>query len=46
MELRLFSVMTPLLWNNLPGDIRTVNSLNVLKTKFKTFLFKRAYALD
>ena len=44
--MRAFLVMAPLLWNNSPKDIRTVNSLNISKTKLKTFLFKRAYALD
>ena len=44
--MRAFSAMlwpllwnSPLLWNNLPEDIRTVNSLNIFKTKLKTFLF-------
>ena len=44
--MRAFSVMAPLLWNNLIEDIRTVNSLNIFKTKLKTFHLKRAYQLD
>ena len=44
--MRAFSVMAPLLWNNLPKDIRAVNSLDIFETKLKTILFKHAYALD
>ena len=29
--MRAFSVMAPLLWNNLPEDIRTINLLNIFK---------------
>lgn len=44
--MRAFSVMAPLLWNKLPENIRTIDSLDNFKSSIKTFLFKRAYALE
>ena len=38
-----FSVAAPELWNNLPEDIKSANSIDDFKRKLKTFLFKRAY---
>ena len=40
---RAFSITAPLLWNNLPDDVRTAESLGIFKSRLKTFLFKRAY---
>ena len=41
--IRTFSVAAPELWNNLPEDIKSANSIDDFKRKLKTFLFKRAY---
>ena len=38
---RAFSVLAPELWNNLPEDIKSANSIDDFKRKFKAFLFKR-----
>ena len=40
---RAFSVAAPELWNNLPEDITSANSIDDFKRKRKTFLFMRAY---
>ena len=40
---RAFSVAAPELWNNLPEDIKSANSIDDFKHKLKTFLFMRAY---
>jgi len=40
---RAFSAAAPELWNNLPEDIKSANSIDDLKRKLKTFLFTRAY---
>ena len=40
---RAFSVAGPVSWNQLPCDLRTCSSLDVFKSKLKTFLFKKAY---
>ena len=40
---RAFSVVAPELWNNLPEDIKSANSIDDFKRKLKTFLFMRAY---
>ena len=40
---RAFSCAAPALWNSLPDDIRSCNSLTVFKSKLKTFLFKRYF---
>ena len=40
---RAFSSAGPMLWNNLPDNLRTLDSLESFKSKLKTFLFKRSY---
>ena len=40
---RRFSVAAPLVWNSLPLDLRTANSLPVFKNNLKTFLFRRDF---
>jgi len=40
---RAFSVAAPELWNNLPEDIKSANSIYDFKRKLKTFLFTRTY---
>ena len=40
---RAFSVAAPELFNNLPEDIKSANSIDDFKRKLKTFLFMRAY---
>ena len=40
---RAFSVAVSDLWNNLPEDIKSANSVDDFKRKLKTFLFMRAY---
>ena len=40
---RAFSVAAPELWNNLPEDIKSANSIDDFKRELKTFLFMRAY---
>ena len=32
-------VVAPILWNDLPIDIRSINDVNKFKCKLKTFLF-------
>ena len=43
---RAFSVIAPILWNHLPVDMRSIDDVNILKSKLKTFLFKRVYELS
>ena len=40
---RSFSVAAPKLWNELPSDIRDLNSINQFKTAIKTYLFRQAF---
>jgi hypothetical protein len=40
---RAFSVAAPTLWNSLPNEIRTCTSVDVFKSKLKTFLFTSVY---
>ena len=40
---RRFSVAAPKHWNLLPNDIRNSPSIEVFKTKLKTYLFREAY---
>ena len=40
---RRFSVADPKYWNLLPKDIRLSPSLDIFKSKLKTFLFTEAY---
>ena len=35
-----FSVQGPVLWNKLPHDINTANSVNIFKKKLKTHFFR------
>ena len=35
---RAFSVIAPILWNDLPIDIRSIDDVNKFKSKLKTFL--------
>ena len=44
--LRAFSVIAPMLWKDLPIDIRSIDDVNKFKCKLKTFLFKRVYELS
>ena len=39
------SSVAPRLWNDLPMAIRSIDGINILKSKLKTFFFKQAYAL-
>ena len=41
---RSFSVQAPLVWNNLPPNIRHSSSLSQFKTSLKTFLFTSAFS--
>ncbi|KAI5092098.1 cystatin B [Silurus meridionalis] len=38
-NLRLFSVLAPMWWNELPLDVRTAESLIFFKRRLKTYLF-------
>ena len=40
---RRFSVAGPRYWNLLPQEIRLSSSIDIFKSKLKTFLFKEAY---
>ena len=40
---RAFSVAAPKLWNSVPYEIRSAESLNQFKSKLKTYLFRIAY---
>ena len=41
---RSFSVASPLLWNDMPLEIRSCDSLNDLKKKLKNYLFRKAFS--
>jgi len=43
VQSRAFSVVGPRLWNDLPYDIRIEQSIELFKTKLKTFLFRDFY---
>ena len=43
---RAFSVIAPILWNDLPIDIKSIDDVNKFKWKLKTFLFRRVYELS
>ena len=43
---RSFSIAAPKLWNKLPLDVRQSGSVDLFKSKLKTFLFKKCYNLD
>ncbi|KAF7652012.1 hypothetical protein LDENG_00102600 [Lucifuga dentata] len=38
-----FQVVAPKLWNSLPLDIRTVDTVDAFKKKLKTYLFQAAF---
>ena len=40
---RSFKAAAPSLWNKLPDDIRSINSLDKFKCSIKTYLFSRCY---
>jgi len=40
---RTFTVAAPFLWNSLPLEVKSSPSLNILKTKLKTHLFKSEF---
>jgi len=40
---RLFVKVVPKLWNELPSDIRDLNSINKVKIAIKTYLFRQAF---
>jgi len=40
---RAFPVAGPRLWNSLPPHVKSMSSVNILKTLFKTFLFSRSF---
>ena len=39
---RAFCYAAPKLWNNLPGEISSLDSLSNFKCRVKTYLFKQA----
>jgi len=43
---RSFSVAAPQAWNELPADIRQINTFLTFKQHLKTFLFKAAYTFQ
>ena len=40
---RSFSVAAPILWNNLPSDLRLIQSFDSFKSRLKTHLFRQAF---
>ena len=42
-QIRAFSVAAPKLWNELPLDLRSLDTINLFKKHLKTDLFKKAY---
>ena len=40
---RAFSVSAPRLWNSLPDHIRNSQSVEIFKSRVKTYLFSQAY---
>ena len=43
---RAFSVAVPRLWNKLPFEIRACSDVYLVKSKWKTFLFKKVYDIQ
>ncbi|KAM7366739.1 hypothetical protein PAMP_014689 [Pampus punctatissimus] len=41
---RAFSYQAPLLWNKLPLCVREADTVNIFKSRLKTFLFDKAYS--
>ena len=44
-EVRAFSSSAPKVWNSLPSDLRTLQTLSLFKSRLKTYLFKYAFNL-
>jgi len=44
--LRAFSVIVARMRNELPMAIRSIDNINIFKSKLTTFLFKQAYELS
>ena len=40
---RAFSYQAPILWNQLPANIKECDTVSTFKTKLKTFFFEQAY---
>ena len=40
---RAFSIAAPSIWNRLPADVQTSNSVACFKSRLKTFLFRTVY---
>ena len=40
---RSFRYQAPFVWNSLPSSLRNIETLDIFKTKLKTFLFHEAY---
>ena len=41
---RAFSYRAPLLWNNLPSDIRGADSLPIFKSRLKSYLYSKSFS--
>ena len=41
---RAFSYRAPLLWNNLPSDIRGADSLSIFKSRLKSYLYSKSFS--
>ena len=41
---RAFMASAPYLWNQLPADIRSIDTLTLFKSKLKAVLFAKAYS--
>ena len=44
--LRAFSVIVARMWNEVPMAIRSIDNINIFKSKLTAFLFKQAYELS
>ena len=42
---RAFSFYAPSLWNNLPFELKSIQTITMFKAQLKTYLFKKAYNL-
>ena len=42
---RAFSICGPKLWNSLPDEVRLSETVGVFKTRLKTHLFRKAFAI-
>ena len=40
---RAFSYQAPVLWNQLPANIKEADTVSTFKVRLKTFLFEKAY---